>query len=201
MNTKVPANDQKNSQIPMERIGFFASDLSAEMRLLLACLRLSPDHDDLEQIRKLSWQNVNWKNFIKLTAHHKVSPLVYNNLKRTGTLPGAENVLDKFQFEFDRNAYRSMTLTRELVRLLKLMRTNAVAMIPFKGPVLAQELYGNLALRRAGDLDVLVDKDAVDRADYLLRGLGYRRLQPESTLTRRQRIQFEFRNHHFAYFF
>ena len=183
----------------MRPINFKASDLSTEMQLLLACLRISPGVDDLKQIEKISRQALDWVRFINLTKRHGVAPLAYANLYRAGTFSENENALENLRYEYMRNSGRTMALAAELVRVLKLMQINEVLVIPFKGPVLAQEFYGNLALRQAGDLDVLVDKTAVHKFDSLIRNLGYHRTRPHSTLTRRQLDYFKFRNHHFQY--
>jgi hypothetical protein len=47
-------------------------------------------------------------------------------------------------------------------------------MVPYKGPALAALLYGNVALRQAGDLDIVVRRSEVDRARALLQARGYR---------------------------
>lgn len=46
--------------------------------------------------------------------------------------------------------------------------------VPFKGPVLADTAYGNIALRQFDDLDLLVPVQDVFRAKELLQSRGYR---------------------------
>jgi hypothetical protein len=65
---------------------------------------------------------------------------------------------------FHANAQRNLFLTQELLKLLTLFKTNGISAIPYKGPVLAVAVYGNLALRQFGDLDILVHKRDVLRA-------------------------------------
>jgi hypothetical protein len=54
--------------------------------------------------------------------------------------------------------------------------------LPYKGPALAQSLYGDVALREFADLDLLLRADDVLRAHDLLEALGY---APEYVLTAR----------------
>ncbi len=50
----------------------------------------------------------------------------------------------------------------------------------FKGPLLAQIAYGELALRQAGDIDILIPRQHFDRARSLLELLGYE-MHPQLT--------------------
>jgi len=76
------------------------------------------------------------------------------------------------------HAYRSLRLARELVTLLDLFDRHHVQAIPFKGPVLAVQLYGDPANRYYDDLDILVRERQFDEALELLHARGYE-LSPE----------------------
>jgi putative nucleotidyltransferase-like protein len=71
------------------------------------------------------------------------------------------------------HAYRSLRLARELLALLDLFERHKVQAIPFKGPVLAVQLYGDLAARYYEDLDILVRERQFDQALALLYARGY----------------------------
>ncbi|OLE13333.1 MAG: hypothetical protein AUI36_39795, partial [Cyanobacteria bacterium 13_1_40CM_2_61_4] len=71
-------------------------------------------------------------------------------------------------------ARRNLDLTGELLSLLQLMDGNDIPVIPLKGPGLAVHLYGDLALRPCGDLDLLVRPPDMPRAARLLALRGYR---------------------------
>ena len=51
-------------------------------------------------------------------------------------------------------------------------------MLPLKGPLLAQMLYGSPGLRQSGDLDLLVRRKDFERAQVLLKDLGFQPLSP-----------------------
>jgi hypothetical protein len=55
--------------------------------------------------------------------------------------------------------------------------------VPYKGPVLATSVYGNLALRQFVDLDLMIHRHDVLEAKEVLASLGYR---PQYQLTRAQ---------------
>lgn len=70
---------------------------------------------------------------------------------------------------------RHLLLSRELGRLLGRFEGARIPVIPLKGPVLAETLYPHPALRPCGDLDLLIRRETLERADHLLLGFGYRR--------------------------
>jgi hypothetical protein len=90
--------------------------------------------------------------------------------------------LDNPRREFHRTAYRNLLRTRELIAILDLFATRGIPALPYKGPVLAAAEYGNVALRTFCDLDILVRREQVQRAQDLLVARGY---EPEYRLSAR----------------
>ena len=72
------------------------------------------------------------------------------------------------------DAARNVRLNDEMQRLLTLFEANHIRALPFKGPVLAQQLYGNIALRTMADLDFLVHEADLRNAKEMLAGEGFR---------------------------
>src|SRR4029079_18015131 len=93
------------------------------------------------------------------------------------TEPGAglvpEQVLAQLAIEFRRNTVRNLYLTGELARILKMFADQAIPALPFKGPLLAQQAYGNLGLRVFQDLDLLIRPRDVARTLAMLASEGY----------------------------
>ena len=54
------------------------------------------------------------------------------------------------------NAHRALWLTLELLNIHRHLQARGLEVLPYKGPVLAEALYGNVALRQFSDLDLLV---------------------------------------------
>jgi hypothetical protein len=93
---------------------------------------------------------------------------------------------------------RNLALAGELLRLLRLFEAHGIAVVPYKGPVLATVAYGNLSFREFFDLDLLVRKRDVLRAGQLLVSAGY---HPAFQLTRAQEALFikYYKEHHFTH--
>jgi hypothetical protein len=70
---------------------------------------------------------------------------------------------------------RHLVMTAELGRVLRRCRAEGLDVVVLKGPVLAETVYPEPALRPFSDLDLLVRPADRLRMDTLLRGLGHRR--------------------------
>jgi hypothetical protein len=66
-----------------------------------------------------------------------------------------------------------MSLAAELCAIARLLEDGGVEPLPYKGPVLALQAYGDVALRSFTDLDVLVRKSDVWKAREILCSRGY----------------------------
>jgi len=82
--------------------------------------------------------------------------------------------MERIRTQFLANAGRNLLLTRKTLKDFKLLESNGILAIPFKGPVLASSLYGNLALRTFSDLDILVVKKDIMKAKDVLLSSGLR---------------------------
>jgi hypothetical protein len=63
--------------------------------------------------------------------------------------------------------------TSELKGVLRAFAQGAIAVVPLKGPSLAEWIYGGAALRPCRDLDLLVSKADVARAEDVLAAIGF----------------------------
>ncbi len=66
----------------------------------------------------------------------------------------------------------------ELLYLTDALETLDIEVMPFKGPVLAEMLYGDVSLRQFSDLDILIKKEDIDKVALLLDTEGYKRSIP-----------------------
>ena len=87
------------------------------------------------------------------------------------------------------HATRALGQFRQLADLNDALDQAGIGVLPYKGPLLSWRLYGDVALRMSTDLDIVVPRDAYDRARAVLvaRGSAPRRghsLAQERTLFR-----------------
>jgi hypothetical protein len=146
---------------------------SAEFELLFLCARTTVDSAAQQRITALVHSGLDWDFLIVVAHQHCVLPLLYRNLSRhRATIP--DLAMERLQFAFNNNAKRNLFLTRELIHVIELLGANQIDCIPYKGPVLAALIYGDLSFRQFGDLDVIVRVEDVPRATELLVARGYR---------------------------
>jgi hypothetical protein len=144
-----------------------------EIALLLACTRNEVDTSSTERIRNLVRQPVNWRWLASTAEDQGVFPLLYHTIKRNApeAIPAANQTV--WQRKFYGNAARNLYLARTLSQLLDIFESNRIRVLPYKGPLLATAIYGNLSLRKAGDLDLLVHRRDFRKAKELLLARGY----------------------------
>jgi hypothetical protein len=152
--------------------------LPPEHDLLLVCARMNLAEGARARLQRLVGLELDWGRVVRLAVRHGVAPLVYHHLSQTDVSSCAD--LAVLRQRFFTNASNSVMLARELDEVLTRFDEAGIAAIPYKGPVLAAFLYGNLALRESIDLDVLVKPDDVFTAKEMLRQQGY---EPENRLT------------------
>jgi Uncharacterised nucleotidyltransferase len=145
----------------------------AEEELLLCCVRPDVDSETHDRIRALVTGQIDWECLFFLARRHAVLPLLYVQLHQTAADVVPHEQLERLQKTFQENSARNVVLTAELARLMNLLGNAGIEVIPYKGPVLALFAYGNVAVRRFVDLDIMVRKEDVPRAIDLLLADGY----------------------------
>ena len=101
-------------------------------------------------------------------------PLLYQNLQKFCPQAVPPGILEKLRTYFLINTGRNLALTTKLLELIQLFKGNGITAIPFKGPVLAESIYGDPALRQFDDLDILIHRNDAIKAFQLLLSYGYR---------------------------
>lgn len=113
-----------------------------------------------------------WDTLFRLADHHGTSSLLYQALSGLGdVVPSA--TLASLRERYERNIHKSLFLTRELIRIVDCLDTLGIEVIPYKGVVLSEVYYGDMALRQSGDMDLFVRKQDVARIKRAVRELQY----------------------------
>ena len=71
-------------------------------------------------------------------------------------------------------ARKNQRLVQELCQIVTLLKDQKIQVWPFKGPVLAKDVYGGLHRRQFIDLDLLITPDDLVPTLEVLQSLGYR---------------------------
>lgn len=152
--------------------------LSSEDRLLVACARTNLSEKMSESVKDIVTAGVNWDYVLQKALSHGVLPLLYKNLKSvcSEAIPAA--LLERLHRYYLTNAVWNHRAALALIETTRLLESNGVEVIHFKGLSLALTAYGDQNLRSFGDLDILVRRDSALRAKELLEAAGYRLIYP-----------------------
>lgn len=137
-----------------------AGDERPEIELLLALARSRVAPEATERVDAVLGAVRDWDLLLRAAFAHGVASLLHNNLGaiRSDLLPQA--VRERLAQDWLVRTVRGAFYSRELVRILALFEAAGLRVLPYKGPVLAVSVYGDVALRPFQDLDVLVaDED------------------------------------------
>ena len=74
---------------------------------------------------------------------------------------------------YQTNLHKALFLSRELIRIVDRLSALGVEVMPYKGLALAEVIYGDIALRQAGDIDLLIHPQDLPRIREAVRELGY----------------------------
>jgi hypothetical protein len=145
---------------------------SPEWNLLLtACtarsrcaLEVSPS------LESIDWSAIDQQKLISLSVHHGVIPQLYGFLSEEF----GEIIPEQLRIAHAENVRRSMWFAAEMSRVIGHVRARGIRTLAYKGPLLADILYGDVAARQYNDLDFLVLSQDVPSARTELQHLGYR---------------------------
>jgi Uncharacterised nucleotidyltransferase len=144
-----------------------------EFDLLVTCCADSSDKRHPDRICRILSRPLNWQRVFDLVDHHRVVPQVYGQLSAFSHLVPTQH-LDALRLRYRDNARKTLWYTGELIRILNHLESAEIKVLPYKGPVLAQTLYGEVTRRQFGDLDILILAADVPKARAALLNLGYK---------------------------
>ena len=162
--------------------------IGPELQLVLACARAQLNQAAAGEIVSAAAQPLDWLKAIDLASDHRLSPVLSCQVQQHATARLPETIRLCLIEGFRAQTIRNLELTRELLQILSLLEKNGVAALAFKGPVLAQQLYGHLSLREFLDLDILVAPTHASTVIALLSAKGF---DPQFILTRQQFTRFQ----------
>jgi hypothetical protein len=144
-----------------------------ELQLVFNCARTHPDEETIKRIQSLLEGPLDWTLVLRTAQRQRIVPILYHVLSAFGGGRVPAFIEAKLRPAVLQNARQSLLLAREAVELLELFSANGIQGIPYKGPALAAAVYGDIALRQYGDVDIIVHKNDVPKAMALMEQQGY----------------------------
>lgn len=125
------------------------------------------------------FDDIDWAKLILDAEYHGVLPIVARRVLESRLAQAIPlKIKEQLRHSVEASLARGLPLLAEVQRIARAFRAGDVLVIPYKGPVMAEQLWGDAALRECADLDFLIEKKNVDRAGDILDQMGYSQLAP-----------------------
>ena len=168
-------------------------DFPETTRLMLLLARTHPRDGEVRQIAEVAGEVEaagTWADFLEVTAHHKLGPLVFETLDQLRPAGVPAEVTAALRGVARVNAFEAARAAAEIRRISKAFSEAGMGLATLKGLGLSQMVFGSANARSVGDLDVLVEArgaaEKLPRQIELMAGLGYECVNPAVRLTRRR---------------
>ena len=131
-----------------------------------------------ERIDQVDWESFSeddWSRFGNMAITEGVAPLIHWTFKHEDTF-GIEiptTVKAQLMAAYYNTTAQNQVMFKELERILEALEKAGIPVIVLKGAALATTVYPEIGLRPMGDLDLLVPKDKINKANQCLTDLGY----------------------------
>jgi Uncharacterised nucleotidyltransferase len=149
-----------------------SATLAVEWSFLQAACSEIPRPEKLDRLRLLLHEPLRWNLLLDLADRHGTQPLLCQALVDIqDAVPPAELSVLKRRYQI--NLHKALFLSRELIRIMEHLSALGIEVMPYKGVALAELAYGDIALRHAGDIDLLIRPQDFPRIRDAVRELGY----------------------------
>lgn len=160
------------------RVQFMKSDrlnLTFEQAFILFCCRRSVRAASIDTLDDFLRQKMNWRFIEDMISLHGIAGHVYDGLlqcRQLDRVPG--DVLQNLKRQHRHIAFKNLVYQREFAAILKACNDNNVKVAPLKGILFLGTLYKqNAGIRALSDIDILVEKNAVEAIENILFNMGY----------------------------
>jgi len=147
--------------------------VNREKQLLLCCVRTRVSPQVAQRIHDLAAQPLDWDYVLYEAEENSLTPLLAKHLAEfapTALPPASAELLNK---TCRANTVRNLYLTGQLIQVLQLFREKGIEAASYKGPVLAAQAYGDVALREFEDVDIVLRQRDLPVAHQVIVGMGY----------------------------
>ncbi len=132
---------------------------------------------------------IDWTQFTQIAINCRLAGLAGYTMGRLVPDLVPPDVLDALRFYRDQVRARNSEHLHELAQVIEVLADSSIETIPFKGPILALQAYGDLGLSEFNDIDLLVQGSDMASTMAAFLDLGYERhitsTEPQAELIQR----------------
>jgi hypothetical protein len=147
---------------------------SLEKQLLVCCARTNLTPEGANRLHEILAGPLDWDYVLWEAEENSITPLLARHLSAAAPGAAPPAVQEQLKKTCRANTVRCLYLTAELINILRLFQSQNIPAIPYKGPILAAQAYGDLALREFEDLDIILRQSDIPKAHEIIVSLGYK---------------------------
>ena len=156
--------------------------LNREIRIILWAIREKGNNP--AETFPYKKDDIDWEKLRALSGKHGVLPILYKKLKRLKSDQITSKDLEKFKSLNLNIIHWNLIQANQLITILKLLEEKGINVIPFKGPILSAQAYGDLGYRIFCDIDILINPKDFSRVYNTMINEGFR---PNMPLTEKKK--------------
>jgi hypothetical protein len=143
------------------------------IRLLELCARIDGHSEQHAMLRQLSGEIEDWRTLLTQAEQEGMTPLLAKHLVESESSYPAW-VKRSLHVVLERHHQLAEARTQVLLKVLGLFGQEGIPCLVLKGGALAYTIYPDPSSRPMRDVDLLLNRDEVDRAQSLLKANGFR---------------------------
>ncbi len=133
-----------------------------------------------DNLRRLLGPTIDWDYLLTTARRHGLLPLLHKHANHASGSQLPASVRSTLKRESVMNVQSVLYLLGKALEVQRLLSSQSIENALFKGPLLSEMAYGEVGLRQAGDIDVLIRPEDFKRAKELFESLGYQ-MHPQLT--------------------
>ena len=172
--------------------------LSLELQFIIACCngRLTEFFIDYSEI--ISIGGIDQFEILCLCNRHQISPIVYHAIKGNNNAACIE-MLNHLKDRVFHVQIKALAAKGFLQKLEEKINEHGIQMFLLKGISISRRYYGDLGMRDAMDVDLLIAENNLDKVVELFSEMGYSYSGGYNTYTPRQKAFIKYIDYHFGF--
>jgi hypothetical protein len=145
-----------------------------ELNFVILCSQIKPTPDQTLIIKNIADSALNWDLVYEIALDQRTLLILSQTCKKVIPNKIPSIIAEKFKSISFQNVARNLHFLNFVLNIILLFKRKDIDVIPFKGLMTAQGLYGDIGLRFFSDIDLLVKKDKASEAWFLLKKNGFK---------------------------
>ena len=151
--------------------------ISNEYQFILSCLQ---SFINKTEEWSCNFSEIDFEKVFELISHHHISSTIHIAITRLNfwdELP--KSFCDKMNALFLTASFLAQIKSEEVKKVIQITLSHGIRILPWRGPVLAEQIYGTISSRNFGDLDFIFNKGDLKALKNALSEIGYHRQKLE----------------------